>query len=55
VSLKQQIEDEIAERHEFLDRMRGLGRAHEHEARITGEIAERMQDLRALARIADAE
>jgi hypothetical protein len=54
-SLKQQIEDEIAERHEFLDRMRGLGRAHEHEARITGEIAERMQDLRALARIADAE
>ena len=26
-----------------------------HEARITGEIAERMQDLRALARIADAE
>jgi len=50
-SLRQQIEDEVAERHDFLDHMKAMGRGAEHEARITGEIAERMQDLKALDRL----
>lgn len=52
-SLRHQIEDEIAERHDFLDAMRNLGQAKEHESRIKGEVAERMQDLRRLEQLGE--
>ena len=44
------LEDEVAERHEFLDQMRALGRPVDHatEGRINVEIAERLQDLKKL-------
>jgi len=49
--LRGQIADEIAERQEFLETMRAMGKGAEHEAKLTGEIAERMQDLKALDRL----
>lgn len=52
-SLRNQIEDEIAERHDFLDAMQKLGQGREHEARIKGEVAERMQDLRRLEKLGE--
>ena len=50
-SLKGQIEDEVAERQQFLDNMRALGRGAEHEKVIAAEIQERLQDLKALERL----
>lgn len=50
-TLRGQIEDEVAERQEWLDRMKDLGRGGEHEGRIAAEIAERLQDLKALDRL----
>jgi len=50
-SLREQIQDEVAERQAFLDNMRALGRGTEHEARIQVEISERMQDLKVLERL----
>ena len=50
-SLRAQISDEIAERQDFLETMRAMGRGAEHEAKVKGEISERMQDLKALDRL----
>ena len=51
-SLRAQIEDEVAERHDFLDRMRELGRCDaEMEHRMKVEISERMGDLDSLRRL----
>lgn len=52
-SLRQQIEDEVAERHEFLDQMRALGRPvdAQTDARIKYEIADRLQDLKKLEQL----
>ena len=50
-ALRAQIADEIAERQEFLQSMRAMGRAGDHEAKITGEIAERLRDLKDLDRL----
>jgi len=49
-SLRQQIEDEVAERHDFLDQMTALGRpvAPEIRSRIDAEIADRLHDLKRL-------
>lgn len=50
--LRDQISDEIAERHEFLDRMNELGRCdRETQQRIQSEISDRMQDLKVLERL----
>ena len=52
-TLRQQIEDEVAERHEFLDQMRALGRPVDAStnARIECEIADRLQDLKKLEQL----
>lgn len=54
-TLRQQIEEEVAERQEFLDAMRAMGRGAEHEAVISGEIRDRLNDLKALDRLEGAE
>ena len=53
LGLRQQIEDEMAERYDFLDHMRDLGRPVDAstQARIQLEIADRMQDLKKLERL----
>mmetsp|Transcript_39237 Transcript_39237/g.103430 ORF Transcript_39237/g.103430 Transcript_39237/m.103430 type:complete len:209 (-) Transcript_39237:203-829(-) len=50
-SMRDAIANEIAERQQFLDSMHALGKGGEHEARIKGEIAERLQDLKTLDRL----
>ena len=51
-SLREQIEDEVAERQDFIDQMRQLGRCdQELDHRITCEINERLQDLKKLERL----
>ena len=48
-NLKEQIEDEVAERHEFLDGMRHHGKLDRPtQVRIEAEIADRMHDLKRL-------
>jgi hypothetical protein len=48
-TLREQIEDEVAERHQFLDQMKSLGKCDQRmEANIKSEVAERMQDLKRL-------
>jgi len=48
-TLRQQIEDEVAERHEFLDGMRAMGKLDRaSEARINAEIGDRVRDLKRL-------
>ena len=42
---------QVAERQDFLDAMRAMGRAAEHEAVISGEIRDRLNDLKVLDRI----
>lgn len=50
--LQDQITDEISERHDFLDRMTSLGRCgRDTQNRIEAEIADRMNDLKALERL----
>ena len=44
--LHDQIADEIAERQRFIDSMRALGKAGQHELRIKNEIADRMSTWR---------
>ena len=50
-ALRDEIVGEIAERQEFLDQMRAAGCGAEHEQTITGQIAERMDDLRRLEKL----
>ena len=45
-ALRDAIVDEIADRQTFLETMRQHGKGAEHESRINGEIAERLQDLK---------
>ena len=49
-NLREQIEDEVAERHDFLEQMRAMGRPVDAstQARINFEIADRLQDLKKL-------
>ena len=49
--LHDQIADEIAERQRFIDSMRALGKAGQHELRIKNEIADRMSDLARVERL----
>ena len=49
--LHDQIADEIAERQRFIDNMRALGKAGQHELRIKNEIADRMSDLARVERL----
>jgi len=42
---------EIDERHSFLAEMREIGKGKEYEAIITGEIAERVRDLKKLDKL----
>jgi len=49
--LRAAIADEIAERQQFLDSMRGAGRGGEHEATIEAQISERLADLATLDRL----
>jgi len=52
--LRGQIEDEVAERHEFLDRMSELGRCDARmRERIVCEISERLGDLKRLDELGD--
>uniref|UniRef100_A0A7S4F5R9 Uncharacterized protein n=2 Tax=Chrysotila carterae TaxID=13221 RepID=A0A7S4F5R9_CHRCT len=55
--LRNQIVDEVAERQEFLDSMAKMGKGTEYEAKIRGEIAERLADLKKLDQLeaSDAE
>ena len=54
--LKDQISDEIAERHDFLDRMTQLGRCdRDTQQRIQSEIADRVNDLKVLERLGGEE
>ena len=45
------VADEIAERQRFIDSMRALGKAGQHELRIKNEIADRMSDLARVERL----
>ena len=55
-SLRTQIEDEVAERHEFLDNMKRLQRMDRAtEERVRAEIADRLQDLQTLERLGGEE
>lgn len=49
--LRAQIADEVAERQQFLDDMRTLGKANEYEAQINAQIAERLDDLKRLDKL----
>lgn len=53
LGLRAQIEDEVAERHDFLDQMRALGKPvdAQTQARIDFEIADRLQDLKKLEKL----
>ena len=46
--LREKIVGEISERQQFLDAMRSAGKGAEYEDTITGQIAERMRDLKTL-------
>lgn len=50
-ALHQAISSEIDERRAFLDSMRAAGRAKEHEAVISAQIAERVQELKTVERL----
>ena len=50
--LRGKVADEVAERQAWLDNMRALGQAGPYEAQISAEIAERLDDLRRLDKIA---
>ena len=49
-NLREQIEDEVAERHDFLEQMRAMGKPVDASTqnRIQYEIADRLQDLKKL-------
>ena len=53
--LRNQIAEEVAERHEFMDRMREMGRLDaDTRGRMEFEIADRMQDLKKLEQLGGA-
>ena len=52
LTLREQIETEVAERHDFMDQMSAVGRLDRNTAaRMQGEIAERLQDLERLEKL----